>query len=190
MAIETPHYEILHKVGIFEVRKYSGYITANVKLKSGSYSQAVNSGFGYLADYIFGNNHLADKIAMTVPVSAERLGSQKIAMTAPVNATIEGDTYLVSFTMPNKYTLDDLPIPNNKAVFIMEVKPYWAVATIFSGYLSDARLSLTELKLKDWARVNKLETIGQVVSSQFDPPWKPWFMRHNEVSIEIRKPNG
>ena len=189
MAIETPHYDIFKKDGAFEIRKYSGYITANVKIQSRSYSEAVNTGFSYLADYIFGNNRRSNKISMTVPVSAEKLDSERIAMTAPVNAKLEGDTYLVSFTMPKKYKIIDLPIPNNKEVFITEVRPYWAVVKSFSGYITDNKYGDYLRELEDWAAANNIEIIGKPVSSQFDPPWKPWFLRHNEVYMEIRKPN-
>jgi hypothetical protein len=127
---------------------------------------------------------------MTAPVSVEKLGSQKIAMTAPVSATREGSLYLVSFTMPGKYNLSNLPKPNNQDVFIMEVKPYWAAVIKFSGYLAESKFHAYSSTLKEWAAKNSLDIVGPPVSSQFDPPWKPWFLRHNEIYFEIGRPNG
>jgi len=190
MATETPQFDIINEDGSFAIRKYKGFIMANVKIKSGSYKNAVYSGFNYLADYIFGNNVAADKISMTAPLSAARIYSEKIAMTAPVNTIQEGESYIVSFTMPSNYKLNNLPMPNNKAVFITETKTFYAVAVKLSGYLTDNKIIINEKRLNDWAKINNLEIIGKPVFSQFDPPWKPWFLRHNEIFMEIKKPNG
>ena len=75
------------------------------------YAQATSAGFNPLADYIFGNNHLSDRISMTAPVSAGRVCCQKIAMTAPVTAARADEEYVVSFTMPSEYSIEDLPNP-------------------------------------------------------------------------------
>ena len=186
MAIETPDYEVIKTEGDFEIRKYAGYVTANVTIQADGYKQAANAGFSYLADYIFGNNHGSGKISMTAPVNTKKLGSQKIVMTAPVNTTQQGNSYLVSFTMPSQYKMDDLPTPNNTDVSLTEVEPFWSAAVTFSGYITDKKLDLYSIKLKDWATRNKLETIGQPVYSQFNPPWTPWFLRHNEIYFYIK----
>ena len=186
MAIEKPKYEVMKKQGNLELRSYLGYITAGVKIRAETYNEAVNTGFGYLADYIFGNNHISEKIAMTTPVNAVRLPSQKIAMTAPVNAQKEGDSYLVTFTMPSKYTIASLPIPNRSEISINEIKPFLAVAICFSGYLTDEKAKFYEDKLDGWIEQEGLEPHGAFVSSQFDPPWMPWFIRHNEIYREVK----
>jgi len=30
-----------------------------------------------------------------------------------------------------------------------------------------------------------LTTVGEPVWARYDPPWKPWFLRRNEVLLEI-----
>ena len=70
MAVETPEYEVLRHDGHFELRRYGGYLTANVHVLASGYGQAASAGFNPLADYIFGNNHASDRISMTAPVSA------------------------------------------------------------------------------------------------------------------------
>lgn len=121
MATGTSDYEVLTHDGPFELRRYAGYLTANVRISAASYGQAMNAGFNPLADYIFGNNRAADRISMTVPVTAGRACCQKIAMTAPVTAQHTEDEYVVSFTMPSEYTAETLPQPNNPAVTIEQV---------------------------------------------------------------------
>ena len=44
-------------------------------------------------------------------------------MTAPVAAEeIEGHIYRISFTMPSKYTLESLPIPDDDRIKFKELK--------------------------------------------------------------------
>ena len=92
MAIEEPDYQVIDSYKDFEVRRYSPYLVAEVDV-SGDFSEAGNNAFRILADYIFGNNASASKMAMTAPVesrSAER--GEKMAMTAPVIASGTDDS--------------------------------------------------------------------------------------------------
>ena len=190
MAIEKPKYKLIKKSGSFEIRDYSGYITASVKLKAESHNQAVNSGFGYIADYIFGNNRKADKIAMTVPVNTERIGSEKIAMTVPVNTELQGDSYTISFIMPSKYKLSELPIPNNKSITLKETKRHLAAALKFSGYVSETKINKKVLELKKFIQKVNFKPIGTYTVARFNPPWVPGVLRHNEILFKIKSSNG
>ena len=99
---ESPKYQVTQKHGAFELRQYAPYIKAEVAVSGGSYRAAIYKGFGILADYIFGNNIAAEKVAMTSPVQVEE--SRKIAMTSPVTVSGEGN-YTVAFSMPSEYRL-------------------------------------------------------------------------------------
>lgn len=72
----------------------------------------MNFGFKDIAGYIFGDN-----------VAPDQSGPEKIAMTAPVTIQETEETlgYTVSFVMPAEWTIETLPIPNNKKVAIQEV---------------------------------------------------------------------
>lgn len=88
LSVEEPPFEVLSQHKQFEVRQYHGQLVAEART-SGNQKEAANRGFRLLADFIFGNNTKADKIAMTAPVaqtdgSGKDEASQKIAMTAPV----------------------------------------------------------------------------------------------------------
>ena len=185
MAAETPAYELLRKDGAFELRRYSGYITASVRVNESSYARATSAGFNPLADYIFGNNHASDRISMTAPVSAGRVCCQKIAMTAPVTATESEEDYVVSFTMPSEFSMEDLPRPNNAAVTLEAVDPHVAAAVRFSGFLGDENATRAESELMAWIDAQGLKPAGEPLAAQYDAPWKPGFARHNEILVPV-----
>ena len=187
MAIESPSYKVLKHDGKFELRQYSGYITANVRVESANHNDAGNRAFGYLADYIFGNNTVKGSIAMTAPVTTQKETSEKIAMTVPVDTKkISTDNYVVSFTMPSSYTMKSLPRPNNSNVSLKETGPYKAAALKFGGYTSENKVQEKIAELKRWCKLQKLSTVGNAVVSRYDAPWKPGFMRHNEISFRVK----
>ena len=186
MAIESPKYKVIKKDGRFELREYERFITASVVVSSDSFNSAGNQGFGALADFIFGNNTTSGSIAMTAPVSTQKMESEKIAMTVPVDTKSLGpDRYSVSFTMPASYSLTSLPKPNNTDVKIKQFGSHKTAALKFAGYTQEDKILKKITELKKWCRQNKLKTIGGAVVSRFDAPWKPGFLRHNEVSFNV-----
>ena len=70
MAIEEPKFSILEKSPPFEVRSYAPMILAEAQTE-GDLDEASSQGFRLIAGYIFGQNQLSEKIAMTVPVAVE-----------------------------------------------------------------------------------------------------------------------
>ncbi len=184
MAATIP-YEVLKQDGPFELRRYEGYLTASVHVSASTYGQAANAGFNPLADYIFGNNHASDRISMTAPVSAGRVCCQKIAMTAPVTATQSESDYLVSFTMPPGYSMENLPRPNNPAVILESVDPHLVAAVRFGGYFREKNAARAQKELEGWMADQTLTAMGEPVSAQYDAPWKPGFARRNEIMIPV-----
>jgi len=185
MSVESPKYEVLKHDGSFELRRYAGYLTANVRVTAGDWGHAMKSGFNPLADYIFGNNHASDRISMTAPVTAGRACCQKIAMTAPVTAQQTEDEYVVSFTMPSAYSRDNLPRPNNAAVSIESVDSHLAAVAEFGGYFSKTKADRAESELRSWLADQGLTAAGEPIVAQYDPPWKPGFARRNEIMIVV-----
>ena len=183
MAIETPSYKVLKKQGKIEIREYQPYLIASVYVSSESYGSAGSYGFRALADYIFGDNTKAGKIPMTAPVNTEM--SEQIPMTAPVDTTMQNGKYKVSFTMPASYTMQDIPKPNNKEVTLEEVPKHKTAAIVFAGYTSQTKVESKISELIDWAKDNSIKLIGSAILSRYDSPWKPGFIRRNEVSFKV-----
>ena len=186
MAIEQPKHTVERADGRIELRRYAPYVVAEVEV-GGDQKQAVQAGFRKLAGYIFGANQGRAKIAMTAPVAQARAPKgEKIAMTAPVAQTPTATgRWTVQFMMPSAYALDTLPRPNDPDVkFRTEPARRMAVLT-YSGVANARNFAERTRELEAWITAKGLTPRGEPVLAQYDPPWTPWFMRHNEVQIEV-----
>lgn len=186
MAIESPRYQIINKDNKFEIREYDEYIVAQVEL-DGDFSSALQKGFRILANYIFGGNTSKSNIDMTIPVTQQVTSGEKIEMTAPVTSSnIEEDKkYIIAFTMPSKYTLENLPEPSNKSIFFRKVTKHKVAALRFSGNLNSKLASRKVKELETWMNKNSHSTKSSFIFAQYNPPWIPGILRRNEVLVNI-----
>ena len=185
MSIETPRYHLVLEDKPFEIRKYEPFITAEVQVSAEDYNEAANRGFSPLANFIFGNNIAKQKISMTSPVTAAR-DSQKIAMTSPVTVTGEKN-YTVAFTMPRQFTMETLPEPLNKSISFKQHSARSMAVIRFSGQFNQRNFSRRIDQLRDWVKAHGYQAAGEPVIAGYDPPITPWFLKHNEVMIEVAK---
>ena len=186
MAVETPPYKIVLHDGAFELRDYPALVVAEVTVQ-GTQKEAGSSGFRLLAGYIFGANKKRQGIAMTAPV-AQQASSEKIAMTAPVAQTQSAaGTWVVRFTMPSAWTLQTLPIPDDSRVTLRKTDAARFAVRRFSGLAQaddvedETRDLLASVKSRD------LRAVGAVSLAQYNPPWTLWFLRRNEVMVEVAR---
>ncbi len=187
-AIEKPKYSVISSTQNYEIREYASYIIAETKVSGvKNRDKAVRKGFPIVADYIFGNNTLQDKIAMTVPVNTQTDNSEKIAMTVPVNTEEEkkDGIYKVSFVMPSNYTLETLPIPNDNRVILKEVPSRKVAVRKFTWSAQDFIVKKQEEALLSALNNDGIKTVGAINLARYNPPWTIPFMLHNEVQIEI-----
>jgi len=183
MATEEAAYKVLEKDGQFEVRDYEAHILAETEVE-GDLTEAGNKAFRPLFRYISGHNESNGKIAMTAPVS-QAPGGEKIAMTAPVGQQRSGDKWVVSFMMPASYTLDTLPKPKDAAVKLREVPARRMAAVRYSGRWSAGRFEQHKKELENWVKEKGLVTKGDWVWARYNSPMTPWFMRRNEILVEL-----
>lgn len=183
-AIEQPQYAVQAKDRDFELRTYKPYLVAEV-VTSGDQNQSVQSGFRMLAGYIFGGNQGGAKIAMTSPVAQAPQG-EKIAMTSPVTQAQQGaGRWSIQFMMPGAYTLETLPKPNDPDIRFRQVPARSMASLTFSGIANDRSYREKVADLRKWVLGRGLQVRGEPVLAQYDPPWTPWFMRRNEVLLEV-----
>lgn len=185
MAIETPEYEVVQAFDGFEVRRYAPYVVAETRVE-GAQRDVGNEAFSRLAGYIFGNNRGTRKIAMTAPVAQAPAEGKKIAMTAPVTQAREaGDTWLVQFMMPAEFTLDTLPEPKDPRVYL-RLLPARTVAVIrYSGTWSKSNYDEHLATLKAGLAREGLVAKGEPLWARYNPPFMPWFLRTNEIHLEV-----
>jgi hypothetical protein len=183
MAIEEPYYTVVLRADQFEIRRYDPYIVVETMIAGSEMDDASNAGFRKLFKYISGNNRANAEIAMTAPVITER--SEKIAMTAPVTTVRTPEGFAIAFVVPKGYTMQTTPVPNDSTVYIREV-PGRTVAVIrFSGRWTDANMKEHEQELMQWIKDTGKIPASIPVIARYDPPFMPWFLRRNEIQIEI-----
>jgi hypothetical protein len=186
MATEKPKYTVVQQVEGLEVRQYAPYLVAETEV-TGSREEAGNEGFRRLGGYIFGKNRGERKIAMTAPVAQQE--GAKIAMTAPVAQQERPDrgpsTWVIQFMMPSELTLATLPEPLDPAVRFREIPGGKFAVLAYSGSWSEERYLEKLAELRTAMAKAGLRAAGEPVWARYDPPFMPWFLRTNEILVEI-----
>lgn len=181
--VEQAKYTVVESYNDIEIRDYPPMIVAEVEV-NGERKEAANKGFRLLAGYIFGNNQTKNKIAMTAPVIQNP--NVKIAMTAPVTQEEKDNIWKIRFVMPDTYSMDTLPKPNNNAVKLISTKEKKYVVIRFSGFTTENNLKEKTLKLIEFMNAKKLQPISEPIYAFFNPPWTFPPLRRNEIMIEIK----
>ena len=185
MATEEAKYTVVKKDDSFQIRDYAPHVLAEI-IVEGELENAGSKAFNSLFRYISGDNHTRNKVAMTAPVSQQPV-SQKINMTAPVGQQRVNNKWAVSFMMPDSYTLETLPVPDNSNVTLRQVPARQIAAVRYSGFWSEKNYLENKSQLETWINKNKLLIVGDAVWARYDAPFTPWFLRRNEILIPVAK---
>lgn len=185
-ALEEPEYQIIKNTPDFEIRYYNEYLVAEVTL-TGDFTSSGNQAFKVLAGYIFGANQASTKMKMTAPVESQAISvSEEMKMTAPVmSVDNNSNEHVYRFVMEKKYTLDTLPTPNDKRIRLIKVTPRFMAVKKFSGRWSEKNYQKSEKLLLKSLNLEKIETIGLPIFARYNAPFVPWFLRRNEIMIQI-----
>ena len=183
---EQQLYDVLEQNPGFELRRYAAHVVAEVRVR-GSFEGAGNRAFGALFGYISGRNRSAGSIAMTAPVLQEIAGPEKVAMTAPVvqTETAAGE-HVVAFVLPASMTAETAPVPSDPTVRVRDVPERLAAATRYSGRWSETAYRRHLAALETALAEAGLVRVGVARFARFDPPFRPWFLRRNEVVQDVR----
>lgn len=184
MAIEEPAFTIASKAAHYEIRNYGAIVVAETKVDA-NFGDAGNQAFRILAGYIFGENKSKTKIAMTAPVS-QKAASEKIEMTAPVTQTKSDSGFIVQFTMPKTYTLETLPTPNDARVQLRQLPAKKVAVFSYSGSWSESRYSQKLAEFNQELKKDNIKIIGEPTLARFNSPFQLWFLRRNEIWIEVK----
>lgn len=163
---EQQQYEIVTRYSNAELRKYARCTLADVTL-TGSAERVGNRAFGPLVRYIS-----AKQLAMTAPVLQAQAEAQS--------------QWTVSFVLPGSKAISDYPLPDDANVTLREVPEHLAMAMTWSGRWTYSSVESHTEALRLAIKQAGLTEIGLPVWARYDPPWKPWFLRRNEVLIDVR----
>jgi len=164
-------YEVLQSYRGFELRKYPAGFQIETKVE-GEFVRAGNLGFSPLVRFISGANSKGASMAMTAPVIQESVGE---------------NLHLVRFVLPSGMKSEQIPQSVDGRVQVIEVAEHLACAKRFSGSWSSQRFEEKGEQLISEMLTEGLEPEGSLYSARFDPPWKPGFLKHNEVLMRVRK---
>jgi hypothetical protein len=183
MAIEEASYQVVKKEGKFELREYDAHILVET-LVEGDLEEAGSKAFRRLFGYISGDNRTKLKVPMTAPVSQQAEG-EKIAMTAPVGQQRVQDRWLVSFMMPDSYSLETLPEPADPKVSLRQVPARRMAAVRYSGFWSEKNYLRNKTQLEAWLAKEGLSVVGEPIWARYNSPFSIWFLRRNEILISV-----
>jgi hypothetical protein len=185
---EQQLYTVLDSRSGFELRRYPQHLIAEVTV-SASFEDAGNRAFRYLFGYISGSNVARKKVAMTAPV-VQSAPSESIAMTSPVvqRSSDGGRSHTVAFVLPEGMTQETAPVPESSEVRIRTVPASLSAALGYRGRWTEASYVRHVAELRTALADAGFTALGSPRLARFDPPFKPAFLRRNEVVIDIVDP--
>lgn len=146
-----------------EIRDYPEQIWACTQ------SRDLDQGFRTLSGYIFGDNKRGERIGMTAPVITERqaLGT------------------VMSFVMPERYRLSELPLPNTARIKIKRVKRMRLASLGFSGNVTAESYKRNLDLLLHTLKESGIVPAGDALLMQYDDFYTQPFLRRNEIAVPV-----
>ncbi|MFN7910780.1 MAG: SOUL family heme-binding protein [Bacteroidota bacterium] len=164
---EAHAYTVLKVYDQFEIRKYAPALFSSVKLKSKGYKESSGKGFRMLAGYIFGNNEKNQKIAMTTPVVMQL-----------------GDTTKMFFKVPDGYSMEALPQPNDTNIVFEKQEEKIMAAIHFNGWADDDKIKHYIAILKNALDKENIQHTNAFSFLGYNPPYE-LVNRRNEIAVEL-----
>ena len=170
--LENPKYTILERNNYFQIRKYNEMTIAKI-ITVGERYDGLRKGFIPLARYIGGKERNGPKISMTAPVMQQKK---------------ENNNWEISFYMPSKFDINQLPISNNNQIKIASTPSKIMAVIAFSGVAKTELLENNLSKLIKWIEeINyKIISGSEPIYSYYNDPSTPGFLRKNEIMIPVQ----
>jgi hypothetical protein len=161
---ESPDYQVIKKVDECELRLYHQFHTVSIQESSLS----GYSGFGYLFNYISGNNNTSTKMKMTVPVIND----------------LDAHENTMEFVIPRVHE-SAIPQPNDLMRTIKEYPKQHVLVYTFSGFINPDKLKSIMDKMNVTLSALKMVRIGEPKIARYNGPYTLPFLRHNEVWLNV-----
>lgn len=166
---EQQPYEVVQKFRDFEVRDYPASTVVEVTVQ-GSFENAGNRAFGSLFGYISGRNRASQSIAMTAPV---------------LQGTAHDGAHAVAFVLPAGMPTDQAPAPNDGSLVVRPMEPTTTAAITYSGRWTQDSYERHCAMLLDAVAREGLVAVGEPRFARYNAPFTPWFLRRNEVLVDV-----
>ena len=191
MATEEPKYTLIQKYEAFEIREYAPFLVAQTKV-TGTFDEMGGKAFRILFKYISGENQKKSSITMTAPVIQEDSKQEglNIPMSAPVLQETDqnnSQSTTFSFVMPQNFTLESLPLPLDERITLKEIPPKRVAVREYSGGWGEEKYKKNEAILLKALEDANIKTIGKPSFARYNSPFALWFLRRNEVMIEVQR---
>ena len=165
MATEQLKYETLDVNEIYEIRKYSDRLVIETKTSN------QNSSFRKLFNYISGSNEK----------------NQEIKMTAPVTQIKKNGNMTMQFYLPSEFDENNVPIPSNSEVKVLNMKGGYFAAITYSGRASDKNFIKYKEILENQLKEDKITILSPAIRATYNSPFTLPMLRRNEVMFEIER---
>ncbi len=187
MAYEEPDYVVIKEYPAFELRQYQAYVVAETQV-AGAFEDVGSQAFRRLFGYISEDQRPEGKIAMTTPVLQQPFAAGENPGDDGSPAADAGSRYRFAFVMPAGYTLDDLPKPDKATIQLRSIPARLMAARRYSGTWSEQRYRKNQDQLLEAVQAAGLKTLGTPIFARYNAPFSLWFLRRNEVLIEVAAP--
>ena len=165
MATEQLKYETLDVNEIYEIRKYSDRLVIETETSN------QNSSFRKLFNYISGSNEK----------------NQEIKMTAPVTQIKKNGNMTMQFYLPSEFDENNVPIPSNSEVKVLNMKGGYFAAITYSGRASDKNFIKYKEILENQLKEDKITILSPAIRATYNSPFTLPMLRRNEVMFEIER---
>ena len=108
-----------------------------------------------------------------------------VIQSGPLPGTGKPAEFVVAFVLPAGVTAENAPAPTDPRVTLRAVPGSLAAAVRFSGSGSAAGFARHNKGLQAALTLAGLVPVGPPRFARFDPPFKPWFLRRNEVIQDV-----
>jgi len=180
IGFEKPEYTVVYKEGDIEYRQYEPYLVSEsvVAAEDGDYQSAGREGVDRILAFIRGDNR-------SVAKSGKSGKSEKIGMTLPIEQSMAADGWRVALKLPNRYSQDTAPVPNDERVRISTVPGRLMAVLRYSGRWTEKNFTRRMADLRKAIDKHDVEAIGDMEMALYNPPVTPPFLRRNEVMVEV-----
>lgn len=214
MSPDEPEFRLVEQFDDFQLREYTPFVVAETQV-DGGFEDSGSRAFQVLIDYIQGGNQGGRNLPMMAPVNqqpmnqqqvnqqqanqqpidqgiaadGERIG-QDIAGRAPITqrGAETADHWLFQFVMAKEYILPMLPAPLDERVALRQMPARLVAARRYSGGWDEQAYRDNEQVLLERLRHERLKPVGAPVFARYNAPFVPWFLRRNEVLVEVARP--